>query len=154
MPRGRLAAGRTEQTYADTVAGFGVLPLATRSVALPMVFVWTLIGGYQALVAPAPVPSLLVAVGWTGISLVVLSRVEHRAPTGLWVLGVAAVVSMLQVSGLSLMEPGALLDYRSWSIGFDARPLVRAGLRAAVRTGLMILAATRDRAGGRLLSRG
>jgi signal transduction histidine kinase len=140
MPRGRSAAGRIERTYADTVSGFGLLPLATRSVALPMVLVWTLIGGYQSLVAPNPAVSLLVTIGWGILSLLVLNRVEHRAPTRLWVLGVASAVSLLQAAGLVLMEPGALLDYRSWSVGFSAAPLVVLVFVLPVRAGVVILA--------------
>lgn len=140
LPRGRLTTGRIEQTYADTVAGFGVLPLATRSVALPMIFVWTLIGGYQALIAPSPIPNLAVVAGWTVCSLAVLQRVEHRAPTRLWVLAIGATACLLQVSGLALMEAGAMLDYRSWSIGFSAAPMVLLVFVLPVRAGLLLLA--------------
>ncbi|PUA81193.1 sensor histidine kinase [Nocardioides currus] len=124
MPHERVRRPGLQQTYEATIAGFGVLPMATRSVALPIIIVWCLIGGSQALTGAHPVADLAVVLGWAALSIAVLARVESRAPRLPWVVGVVALASLLQVAGLALMPPGALLDYGSWSVGFSAAPLV------------------------------
>lgn len=100
---------------------------STRPILLitwPVALVWLYMALRFSAKWPNPAVSLFLALLYVVATALVLRRVANRAPSGQWV--VAAGVGLLALNALSLwLAPdGSLLDYRSWTMGFLAAPLV------------------------------
>ena len=139
LPRHPRPSTLLQRTFAETTAGVGILRLAVLSLALPMLGVWVLISLTQSLAEHDPVRSLALAAAWTGLSVLTMWRVGQRALTPTWAISLYVAVSVLQAAGLAMLEDGALLDYRSWSVGFSAIPLVLLGFVLPAPLGLIVI---------------
>lgn len=129
-----------ELAHALTTASLGPIQKLSRSVALPLAGAWTVVAVHSTITHPGTAPQLAVAVGWLVATWLIIRRVERRAPDAAWVAAMALFLVVLQIAGLMAMPPGAMLDFRSWSIGMSALPLVVFVLNLPIRVGAAALA--------------
>lgn len=124
LPRDPGQGGRVRSAHGLTTGGLGSVRMLSRAVAVPLGLAWCVIAAHSVASAPGTWASLVVGVGWLALTTVIVRRSERRSPDPLWVGAVALATLLLQVVGIALMPPGAMLDFRSWSIGVSALPLV------------------------------
>lgn len=115
---------RMVRTYDDTVSFSGGTISLVRAIAWPQGAVWAYLAARYSLRCPDPVPLLLLAAALAVLTALVARRLERRAPTTGWLAGTALALVAAEVVGLVLLPPGAMLDYRSWSVGSVAVPVM------------------------------
>ena len=104
----------------------------TLAVARPVSWPLTLVGPALGVVWFAlalrlawPDPALVtVACGWLAVTVVTMVRLGRGPLTWRWVVGLTATVLSVQVIAATVLPPGSLLDWRSWTYGFSSVPLV------------------------------
>ena len=95
-----------------------------RSIAWPIAVVWTYIGLRHSFAWPHPSVSILLLGGYVIATVAVIRRME-AGPLRPWSLAVTGSLLLgLHATGLVLAPDGALLDYRSWFVGWIALPVV------------------------------
>lgn len=140
MPRQDASeVGDLERAHVLTTASLGPIQKLSRAVALPLAVAWTVVAIHSTLLHPETAPQLILCLGWLIATWLIVRRVERRAPTAMWVIGMGSALVTLQIAGLVMMAPGAMLDFRSWSIGMSALPLVVFVLNLPVRVGAVAL---------------
>lgn len=90
----------------------------------PVALVWVYMAIRYSFQWPTPAVSLLLAVAYVAATVVVLHRIVRRSPTVTWLVVVSSALVALDALSLALAPDGSLLDYRSWTMGFLAVPLV------------------------------
>lgn len=111
-----------------------------RAVAWPQGLAWTYLAlRYSWDSSPVVLALGLLAV-LVAVTVGVAERLERRPPTLGWVLRLVVLLVVVQVVGLSVLPPGGMLDYRSWTIGFVAVPVMTACFFLPRTLGLLVLA--------------
>lgn len=95
-----------------------------HAITWPVALVWVYTAIRYSWEWPTPWVSLLLVVLYVGTTAVVVLRITQRSPTVRWLMGAATGLLALDALSLALAPPGSLLDYRSWTFGFLAAPLV------------------------------
>lgn len=108
------------------------------SITWPVAIVWVYIALRYSFAWPHPEVSLLLAVAHVAATALVLHRVTRRAPTPWWLVGAAGGLLALDAASLALLPAGSLLDYRSWTLGFIAVPLVALVMVLPLRAALLV----------------
>jgi signal transduction histidine kinase len=124
LPRNPEAGGRLHHAHGLTTGGLGSVRTLSRAVAIPLGAAWCIIAVHSVVKAPESWPSLLVGVGWLALTAIIVRQSERGSPRPAWVATIATAGIVLQVVGIALMPSGAMLDFRSWTIGMSALPLV------------------------------
>jgi signal transduction histidine kinase len=124
LPRNPEAGGRLHHAHGLTTGGLGSVRTLSRAVAIPLGAAWCVIAVHSVVKAPESWPSLLVGLAWLALTWVIVRQSERGSPRPVWVATIATASVVLQVLGIVLMPSGAMLDFRSWSIGMSALPLV------------------------------
>lgn len=115
--------GMLALTYQQTVRATGsARPIL--SITWPVSLVWTYLAIRYSFSWPHPEVSLLLAASYVVVTCVVIGGIVRRAPTPTWLLAAGGTLLALDSVSLALAPPGSLLDYRSWTMGFLAVPLV------------------------------
>lgn len=135
----RDPGGALLHAYGLTTTGLGPVRGLARTVALPLGLAWSVVVVNNAVRHPGTWVSLVVAVGWLAVTAIIVRRIERGGPSPMWVALVTLATIAVQVLGLVLLPAGAMLDFRSWSIGMSAVPLVVLVLALPVPVGLPIL---------------
>lgn len=81
----------------------------------------------------------LFGLAYIAITAAVVRRLTRSAPSSIWLLAAVAILVALATSSLPLMPAGALLDGRSFPIGFQAVPLMALVSVLPLRIGLATL---------------
>lgn len=137
----RDPGGALLHAYGLTTNGLGPVRGLARTVALPLGLAWCVVVANNVARHPGTWTSLVVAVGWLVVTAIIVRRIERGGPRPTWVALVTLATVVVQVLGLALLPAGAMLDFRSWSIGMSAVPLVVLVLALPVPIGLPILLA-------------
>lgn len=124
LPRNPEAGGRLHHAHGLTTGGLGSVRTLSRAVAIPLGVAWCVIAVHSVAKAPESWPSLLVGLAWLALTGIIVRQSERGSPRPAWVATVATASIVLQVVGILLMPGGAMLDFRSWTIGMSALPLV------------------------------
>ena len=124
LPRNPEAGGRLHHAHGLTTGGLGSVRTLSRAVAIPLGAAWCVIAVHSVAKTPDSWPSLLVGLGWLALTGIIVRQSERGSPRPAWVATIATASIVLQVVGIVLMPSGAMLDFRSWSIGMSALPLV------------------------------
>lgn len=133
--------GALHQAYGLTTSGLGPVRTLSRTVALPLGAAWCVIAAHNVVAHPSTWPLLVVGLAWVALTALVVRRIERGGPAPLWVAGVSLATVAVQVTGLALLPPGAMLDFRSWTIGMSAVPLVVLVLSLPLPVGLVVVMA-------------
>lgn len=132
------ARSRLARAYELTVRATGsARPI--NSITWPVTLIWIYTALRYSFEWPRPVVSLGLAVVFTAVTALVVLRITHRRPSASWVAGVATVLVGLDAVSLALAPDGSLLDYRSWTIGFLAAPLVALTMILPTPVALVVL---------------
>lgn len=135
----RDPGGALRHAYGLTTNGLGPVRGLARTVALPLGLAWSVVVANNVVRHPGTWESLIVALGWLAVTAVIVRRIERGGPSPTWVALVTSATIVVQVLGLVLLPAGAMLDFRSWSIGMSAVPLVVLVLALPVPVGLPIV---------------
>lgn len=104
-------------TYDLTLRAVGTAGSMIAAVGWPQGLAWC----YLALRYSAGEPAMMaLAVAITGLTAVVAVTLSRRAPTTLDLAVLWCGLLVVHLIGLSLSDAGALLDYRSWYVGYVA----------------------------------
>ncbi|WP_207208618.1 hypothetical protein [Nocardioides oleivorans] len=131
--------GVLDHAYGLTTGGLGPVRTLARTVAVPLTLAWCVIAAHSVLDHPSTWPSLVVCVGWVLITASIVRRLEGPGPDARWVVLVVGASTVLQVVGIALLPEGAMLDFRSWSIGMCAVPLSVLVLSLPLPVGMVVL---------------
>lgn len=127
------------RAYDLTVRAVGTArPL--HAITWPVATVWIYAALRYSWDWPSPQTSLLLAGCFVATTGAVVTHVVNRAPTRLWLTTVAAGLVALDAVSLALAPEGSLLDYRSWTMGFLAVPLVALTMVLPAWAALLVLA--------------
>ncbi|NYE36356.1 signal transduction histidine kinase [Nocardioides cavernae] len=135
----RDPGGALHHAYGLTTNGLGPVRGLARTVALPLGLAWSVVVVNNVVRHPETWTSVVVAVGWLAVTAAIVRRIERGGPGPAWVTLVALATVVVQVLGLALLPAGAMLDFRSWSIGMSAVPLVVLLLSLPLPIGLPVL---------------
>lgn len=124
VPREQGSGGRLHHAHGLTTGGLGPVHTLSRAVAVPLGAAWVVVAVHSVIEDPASWPMLAVGLGWLAATGVILRGSERRSPGVVWVTTIAVALAALQVIGIAMLPAGAMLDFRSWSIGMSALPLV------------------------------
>ena len=124
LPRDQRDGGRLHYAHGLMDDGLGSVRRLSRTVAMPLAAAWCVIAVHSALQGPFRWPSLIVGLGWLALTLAIVREAEHGSPGPGWLARIAVSTLVLQVVGIVVLPEGAMLDFRSWSIGMSALPLV------------------------------
>ena len=124
VPREQGTSGRLLHAHGLTHGGLGPVSTLSRAVAIPLGLAWIVIALHSVYQYPGSWPGLIVGVGWLAITGLIVRGSERGSPGAVWVTTTAVALMALQVLGIALLPAGAMLDFRSWSIGMSALPLV------------------------------
>ncbi|RYC11066.1 sensor histidine kinase [Nocardioides zhouii] len=125
LPRdGQREGGRLHHAHGLTTSGLGSVRTLSRAVAIPLGAAWCVIALHSVATMPESWPTLAVGTVWLALTLVIVRQAERGSPGALWVAAVATAAAAAQVIGIAMLPAGAMLDFRSWSIGMSALPLV------------------------------
>ena len=124
VPRDQRVESRLHDAHGLTTDSLGSMRTLSRAVAIPLGTAWCVIAGHAVVQDPRLWTSLVVGLGWLLATAFVIRRSERGAPGTRWVVFIAVVTLVLQALGIALLPAGAMLDFRSWSIGMSALPLV------------------------------
>ena len=124
LPREQRSPGRLHHAHGLTTAGLGPVQTLSRAVAFPLGIAWCVIALHSVQQVPSSWPGLVVGLGWLTVTAMVVRQSERGSPRPDWVAAIACATVVLQVAGIALLPAGAMLDFRSWSIGMSALPLV------------------------------
>ena len=127
--------------YGLTTSGLGPVRTLARAVAVPLGAAWCVIAVRSVVLHPSTWPSLVVGLGWLAVTAAIVRRIERGSPGPRWVAIMAAATLLLQAAGIALLPPGAMLDFRSWTIGMSAVPLVVLVLALPLPVGLTVVVA-------------
>lgn len=126
-----------ERCYALTLrAAASAHPI--QSVTWPVAAVWTCLAIRYSFDWPRPGVSLLLAAAYTVLSAVVALRLSRRPPTARWLISVEIALLALAAVSLAAAPAGSLQDYRSWTMGYLAVPLVALMLVLPTRLALAL----------------
>ena len=139
VPHQEDFSSRLELAHRLTIDSLGPIRTLPRSIAIPLAGAWSVVAVHDVVQRPHAWPQLFIALGWLVATLLIVRRVERRGPDGRWVGAMAVLLLALQVAGILMMPPGAMLDFRSWSIGMSALPLVVLLLNLPLRIGALVL---------------
>ncbi len=125
IPRGgHRTGGRLHHAHGLTTGGLGSVRTLSRTVAIPLGAAWCVIAVHSVTKTPGSWPHLAVGVAWLVLTVVIVRQAERGSPGAPWVAAVAVAAAAVQVIGIAVLPAGAMLDFRSWSIGMSALPLV------------------------------
>ncbi|MCF6378462.1 hypothetical protein L2K70_12695 [Nocardioides KLBMP 9356] len=124
LPREQRVGSRLLDAHGRTTDGLGSVRTLSRAVAIPLGTAWCVIAVHAVVIDPRLWTSLPVGLGWLLATAFVIRSAERGAPGTRWVVFIASMTIALQVIGIALLPDGAMLDFRSWSIGMSALPLV------------------------------
>ncbi|WP_107766179.1 ATP-binding protein [Nocardioides terrigena] len=127
-----------QRAHELTTASLGPISTLSRSVAFPLAAAWTVVAVHSAAVN-GTWSQLWLAVGWLASTYLIVRRVESRAPDTAWLVTMGCALAGLQVVGLITMADEAMLDFRSWSVGMSALPLVVLVFNLPIRAGALVI---------------
>ena len=116
----------------------GSLPL--RTIVWPVGLAWGYLSVRYSMAWPEPWKSLLLAAACALTTILLGRRMEQRAPAAELVVLVTALLALLTILGLTVAPVGALLDYRSWFIGWVGVPMMLLVILLPRRIGALVIA--------------
>jgi hypothetical protein len=131
--------GPLDHAYGLTTGALGPVRTLARTVAVPLSAAWCVIAVRSVVLHPETWPSLVVCVGWVLLTAAIVRRMEGAGPDTRWVAITAVATTALQLVGIALLPDGAMLDFRSWSIGMSAVPLAVLVLSLPLPVGVAVL---------------
>jgi signal transduction histidine kinase len=132
-------SGALDHAYGLTSGGLGPVQTLARTVAVPLTLAWCVIAAHSVIDHPSTWPSLVVCVGWILMAASIVRRMEGSGPDPRWVTTIVLATTAIQVVGIALLPEGAMLDFRSWSIGMSAVPLAVLVLSLPLPVGVAVL---------------
>lgn len=126
--------------HRQTVVTSGGAISLVRSVAWPQGVAWTYLALRYSWDSSPVAVGLGLLVVLVAVTVGVAERLERRPPTLGWVLGLVVALVAVQVAGLALLPPGGMLDYRSWTVGFVAVPVMTVCFFLPRALGLLVVA--------------